>query len=118
MEQAALALAQTYETASRGILYEHPAGTAAAQRLAVEMKQLIEADRGNGAHVSDHATAIVLRRIEAGAREARRALHEDEAERAYLSMLRRVWTTAGGNAQEPDADAAGTRTPAGLILPS
>lgn len=118
VEQAALALAQTYETASRGIVYEHPAGTASAQRLAGEMKQLIEADRSNGAHVSDHAAAIVLRRIEAGAREARRALPEDDAERAYLSMLRRVWTSGGaGSAQESDAGATGRPAPTGLIVP-
>ena len=48
VERAALALAQTYETASRGIVYEHPADTATAQRLAGEMKQVIEADRGHG----------------------------------------------------------------------
>lgn len=117
VEEAALALAQTYETASRGIVYEHPARTPTAQRLALEMKQAIEADRGNGAHLSDHATAAVLRRIEVGAREARRALNEAEDEqRAYLSMLRRVWTSAGEGA-EKEAGAAGGATSTGLILP-
>lgn len=117
VERAASALAQTCETASRGIVYEHPAGTATAQRLAGELKQLIEVDRGHGAHVSDHAASIALRRIEAGAREARRALQDDDAERAYLSMLRRVWAPAGGgSAREPD-DAAGGAAPTGLILP-
>ena len=41
VERAAVALAQTYETASRGIVYEHSASTAAAQRLALQMKQLV-----------------------------------------------------------------------------
>ena len=114
VEQAAVALAQTYETASRGIVYEHAASTAAAQRLALEMKQLIETDRANGARISDHDAAGILRRVEAGAREARGALKDGDAEHAYLSMLRRVWTSAGVGA---DRDAAGRTTPAGLILP-
>lgn len=115
IEQAALALAQTYETASRGIVYEHPAGTAAAQRLATEMKQIIDAGLENGPRVSDHDTAGALRRIETGAREARRALREEDGEHAYLSMLRRLWTAADARpGREPDTDGP---TSSGLILP-
>ena len=116
VEQAALALAQTYETASRGILYEHSARTAAAQRLAGEMKPVIEADRANGARISDHDIAGVLRRVEAGAREARGALDDRDEERAYLSMLKRVWASVGAGSA-PDADAAGQSPSGGLILP-
>ena len=119
VEQAAIALAQTYETASRGIVYEHTAGTAAGQRLALEMKQLIEANRANGARLSDHDTAGILRRVESGARQARRALDDGDNERAWLSMLKRVWTSAGdGTDRTADGDAAGGRTTSGgLILP-
>lgn len=118
VEQAALALAQTFETASRGILYEHSAGTATAQRLAGEMKAVIEADRPNGARMSDHDTAGVLRRVEAGAREARRALQDGDDKRAYLSMLRRVRVTLGaGTDRKPDPDAGGRSSSGGLILP-
>ena len=120
VEQAALALAQTHETASRGIVYEHSAPTTAAQRLAGEMKQVIEAHRGNGAHLSDEAAAGVLRRIEAGAREARGALGEDDDDRAYLSLLKRVWTLSGSGgdrSREADAGAAGGSTRSGLIVP-
>ena len=120
VEHAALALAQTHETASRGIVYDHPAATASAQRLAGELKQVIEAASGADAHLSDDATAGVLRRIEAGAREARRALDEDEDERACLALLRRVWTPfrAGADAgPDSDADAAGKPSSGGLIVP-
>jgi uncharacterized protein with beta-barrel porin domain len=116
VEQAALALAQTYETASRGILYEHSARTAAAQRLAGEMKPVIEADRANGARISDHDIAGVLRRVETGAREARGALDDGDEERAYLSMLKRVWASVGAGSAR-DADAAGQSPSGGLILP-
>lgn len=118
VEQAASALAKTHETASRGIVYEHTAGTAAAQRLALEMKQLIETNRANGARLSDHDTAGILRRVEAGAHEARRALDDGDNERAWLSMLRRVWKRAGDGADRaPDGDLAGPATSGGLILP-
>ena len=40
--QAARALAETYETASRGIIYEHSAGIPSAERLGVELRTLIE----------------------------------------------------------------------------
>lgn len=120
VEQAALALAQTHETASRGIVYEHPAGTATAQRLVDEMKQVIETDRANGGRLSDEATAGVLRRIEVGAREARRAPDAEGGERAYLSLLRRIWNASASAAdpnREADAGAAGRSTSTGLILP-
>lgn len=120
VEQATLALARTHETASRGIVYEHPAGTPTAQRLVAEIKGIVETDRGNGGYLSDEATAGVLRRVEAGAREARRALGDDVDERAYLSLLRRVWSSSragAGNSPEPADRAARTPTPTGLILP-
>ena len=118
VEQAALALAQTYETASRGIVYDHPAGTAAAQRLAGEMKQLIEADRANGARLSDHDVAGVLRRVETGAREALRALGESDGERAYLAMLGRFRASAASGADSaPDRDTTNRTARGGLILP-
>lgn len=117
VEQAAGALARTYETASRGIVYEHAADTAAAERLAAGMKRLFDTDRANGGRIPDHDTAGILRRVEAGAREARRALGDGD-ERAWLSLLRRFWTPAGGGPERaPEADEAGRTTPGGLILP-
>lgn len=117
LERAARALAQTCETASRGIVYEHAADTAAAQRLAGELQQVVEAEREDGRRLSDDDAADVLRRIETGAREARRALGEDEDERAYLAMLGRVWAanrSRGGASRDPDAD--GKPASEGLIV--
>ena len=117
VERAALALAQTYETASRGIVYEHRADTPVAQRLAGEIKQIIDADRANGATLSDHATAGVLRRIEAGAREAQRALSVQD-ERACLSVLKRVWSSGNPGAdRNPDGKAQGGEPSPKLIVP-
>lgn len=119
VEQAALALAQTYETADRGIVYEHTAGTAAAQRLAGEMKQIVETARGNEVRLSDHAIAGVLRRMEIGARKARSALDGNGGERAYLLLLRRFQPSAdAGSDEAPDTGAAGpSGGSGGLVVP-
>ena len=119
VEQAAEALAQTYETASRGIVYEHQAAALSAQRLATDLKAVIDATQAEGAHMPDSDLGIALRRIETGAREARRALDDDGSETAYLSMLKRVFPNdrrLAGSAAGGD-DAAGTDPRSSLIVP-
>lgn len=118
LEQAAQALARTWETASRGIVYEHTATTAQAQRLANEMKQLIEAGAREGPRLADRDLADLLRRIEIGAREARNVLGGDGPDTACLAMLKRVWSAASpadGGAHGPAASEAGPGS--GLIVP-
>ena len=47
--EAAAALAATFETSARGVIYEHPAATAAGGRLAAALKPLLtEAGQGGG----------------------------------------------------------------------
>lgn len=119
LERAARALAQTRETASRGIVYEHSAETAAAQRLAGELNEVIETGRDDGRRLSDGDAADVLRRIETGAREARRALGEDEDGRAFLALLGRVWAatrSGGGASRDPDPGGTGKPASEGLIV--
>lgn len=119
LEQAAQALAQTRETASRGIVYEHAATTAQAQRLANEMKELIDAGERDGPRLADRDLADLLRRIEIGAREARSALGDDGSDTACLALLKRVWSAAApedGGARGPDAPEG--QTGAGLIIPA
>ena len=118
LEQAAQALARTWETASRGIVYEHAATTAQAQRLANEMKQLIEAGAREGPRLADRDLADLLRRIEIGAREAGNALGSDVPDTACLAMLKRVWSTASseeGGARGPGASEEDSGS--GLIIP-
>lgn len=119
LEQAAQALARTWETASRGIVYEHAATTTQAQRLANEMKQLIEAGAQEGPRLADRDLADLLRRIEIGAREAGNVLDSDDPDTACLAMLKRVWSTAppeeGGVARGPDASEEGSGS--GIIIP-
>ena len=115
VEQAARAMAETYETASRGILYEHMAASLSAQHLGRELKTLIETKRGESTRIPDADVAVVMRRIETTAREARQALGDSET--AYLSMLKRVMQAPG----EPNpAQQANRQTSTGrsrLIVP-
>ena len=68
------ALAETYETASRGIIYEHVSGLPGADRLSANIRTLIGTTKEEGLTVSDADIAVVLRRIEQAARHAKSVL--------------------------------------------
>ena len=113
--QASLALAETYETASRGIIYEHTAKLAAAAQLGAEIKTLIERTREKGFTISDSAIATVFRRIERAAKEASSSLPGDET--AYVDWVKRVFgegaAAATGSSKNKRQETEGS----GLILP-
>jgi hypothetical protein len=118
--EAAAALAATLETASRGVIYEHATQSAVAQRLVVEMKGLLGELREQRVKVYDGEAAIVLRAIEQGARDARKAAAGGDV--AYLALVGRLLQQNAqerrqdGHSSEPSA----TVNPAGrpsLILP-
>lgn len=67
---AAASLAGTLETAARGVIYEHDAQSSVARKLVAEFKDLLDEVRRHGTRVFDGETAITLRAIEAGARQA------------------------------------------------
>ena len=85
---AAAALAATFETASRGVIYEHAPESTVAHRLTNDLKGMLDEMRKQGARVYDHEIAVVLRAIERGARETRQ--QGDGAEDAYLSLIGRL----------------------------
>src|SRR6266478_9335652 len=65
------ALAATFETASRGLIYDHRPASLSAERLTVALKPLLaEAGRSTGT-AFDRDAAVVLRRIETAARDIR-----------------------------------------------
>jgi hypothetical protein len=108
---AAAALAATYETASRGVLYEHRAQSRPAERLLGELQLLLaESAKGGGTSFQREA-AVVLRRVEAAARRLMTDAPGDH--RAFLDLVARVTraqTDVSAPAAEPDA-------PSRLILP-
>ena len=86
--EAAASLAATSETAARGVIYEHrPASPPAARLLAALKPLLAKAGQGGGTPF-DRDAAVVLRRIEEAAREARAVDRENR--RAFLDLLGRV----------------------------
>ena len=92
--RAARALAETYETASRGIIYEHVAALPAAARLGADIKALVERASGEGAAIRDADVAAALRCVERAAETAAKSL--PGGDRAYLELLRRILRDTGG----------------------
>jgi hypothetical protein len=100
--EATAALAGTFETASRGVIYEHRPASLPAERLAAALKPILaEAGHGLGSAFERDA-AVVLRRVGDAVRDVR-ALDQGNR-RAFLDLLGRVITQAP-RAGAADADA-------------
>ena len=113
--EAAAAVAATFETAGKGIIYEHQAASIPAQRVALELGHAVAEMRRNGAPPSvERDAAIALRHLERAAKSAATALAGDDAP-VFLGVLRRVMAAMdqapGASPERPDTD----RT--GLIIP-
>ena len=86
------ALAATFETASRGVIYEHSPASLPAQRLVAAIKpHILEVGGAHGGTAFERDAAVVLRRLKEGARELR-ALEPDNRT-AFLDLLGRVIRT-------------------------
>jgi len=82
------ALVATFDTAARGVIYEHRPGTLPGQRVAAALKELFaEASRRRGRPVDSDA-AEVLRRILKLATSARQA--SPESDTAFLELVGRA----------------------------
>jgi hypothetical protein len=109
LAQAAAALAATYETASRGVIYEHRPASLPAERLLGALKPVL-ADAGQGGGTPfERDAATVLRRVGEAIAEIESA--EPENRRAFLDLLGRV-LRKDGPAQPPSAPES-----PGLIVP-
>ncbi len=81
--EGAGALAATYETADRGLIYEHRPTSLAAQRFVTDTKTFLarlaaEAEAGSARRV-ERDSAVVLRHLEAGVRGARKIVDDGPA---------------------------------------
>jgi len=95
------ALASTYETASRGVIYEHrPASLAAAQLMNALKPVLAEAGKGAGTPF-ERDVVTVLRRVAESATKVRSI--ETGNARAFLELLGRV-IQAKDDHPGPEAD--------------
>lgn len=86
--EATTSLASTFETAARGVIYEHrPASLPAERFMAALRPALLEVGQGGGSAFERDA-AVVLRRVDEAVREIR-ALDQSNR-RAFLDLLGRV----------------------------
>jgi hypothetical protein len=101
--QAVEALAATFETASRGVIYEHRPASGSAGRLSSALKALLveAAEQGPqaGGSAFERDAAVALRRVQEAAREIR-AL-EPGNRRAFLDLMMRVSRATPGSAARP-----------------
>jgi hypothetical protein len=87
VQAAAAALAATYETAARGLIYEERPASLPAQRLVADLQAwLAELLRDGTLPHGD--VAVVFRAVERGARDARKTLAGGTS--AYLKLLTRL----------------------------
>lgn len=102
---AAGAVANTLETASRGVIFEHQATSPAGRRMAAELAALLQdVGKGGGSRFEREASAV-LRAIERGARPPAGAPSE---QRGYLDLVARMLREG-----VPEAPSE----PSGLVLP-
>jgi hypothetical protein len=108
--EAAAALAATFETAARGVIYDHRPATRTAERLADAIRQTLS-DAGHRGTAFERDAALVLRRVE----QTARAVHDDDPgnPRTYLGLLDRVVRADKDSGRAAGEEAKGPR----LILP-
>ena len=116
IEEAARALAQTYETADRGIVYEHTATGVNAQRLALELKSMLQSKQSEGLQLSDRDLAAAFRRLEIAAKDAENAVTDDQNDRAYLELLKRILKESSDTGNSSEGPTTNTTTKSGLIV--
>jgi hypothetical protein len=113
--EAAAALAGTFETAARGVIYEHRPASLPAERLAGALKTVLaEAGRGAGSAFERDA-AVVLRRLADAVRDVR-ALEQDNR-RAFLDLLGRVITKTPDRGGPDSGPETAAEPPSRLIVP-
>jgi hypothetical protein len=111
VSEAAVAMASTFETAARGVIYDHRPSSAAAERLVTAFKpHLVQAGQSGGSAFERDA-AVVLRRLAEGAHES--GLDRPADTRGYLEWLGRIISTMPDKSGSR-ADGSGAES---LILP-
>jgi hypothetical protein len=111
--EAAGAMAATFETESKGVIYEHRPASLPAERLATALKQVLAAAGKGAGSAFDRDAAVVLRRVQEGVRET--SLLDPANRRAFVALLGRVISKAA-EAEATDA-AANVPEPSRLIVP-
>jgi hypothetical protein len=109
VEEATAALAATYETAARGVIYEHRPASAAAERLGQSLKPALAEARQHHGAAFERDAAVVLRRVESAVRDVRAGAPGER--RAFLELIERIVRKTEA------ADPQGASQPSRLIVP-
>jgi hypothetical protein len=109
--EAAAALAATFETASRGVIYEHRPASLPAERLVTRLKPVLAEAGGGGGSSFERDAAVVLRRVDEAVRELRAIEHDNR--RAFLDLIGRLISKASDAAEDAPRPAGEPR----LIVP-
>ena len=108
---ATATLGKTFETASRGVIYEHQAASIPGQRLVLALQAALKQLTGYPPSALERDAAAVLRRMERVARAAASALG---GEQAYLDLIDRL--APAGAADTAASQNSNSEAPR-LILP-
>lgn len=117
---AAAALAATYETEARGVIYEHRADSLPAQRLSDGMRGVYDQlGRGRPSGFASDAAAV-LRQVEDRVRAVQRASPADP--RAFLALAGRMAKRMGrpegpGGDAGSGVDGPASSSPSPIIVP-
>jgi hypothetical protein len=106
--QAAGTLAATFETAARGVIYEHRTASIPAGRLVTALKAALGEAAGSAGSPFERDAAVILRRIEQAARRMNEAGAANS--RAFIGLLDRV-------VQKPDEAPQESKDEPRLIVP-
>jgi len=108
VSEAAAALAATFETSVRGVIYEHRPASMPAARLIAALKPILDEAGARGGTRFERDAALVLRRIVDAVRLSKE--HEPGNRRAFLDLLVRA---NRGNGEDQQAEQETPR----LIVP-
>jgi hypothetical protein len=111
--EAMTALASTYETAARGLIYDHRPASLPAERLVTAMRPVLAKAAEGGGSAFERDLAVVLRRAEETVHEVRAT--EPGNHRAFVEFLPRVVLRRPDAGPEPPA--ADGPSASRLILP-
>jgi len=90
--EAMQSLAATYETAVRGVIYEHRPASIPAQRLVAGLKPLLEEAGKSGGTAFERDAAVVMRRLAQAVADVRGAA--PDGPRVFLHLLERIFSKA------------------------
>jgi hypothetical protein len=109
------ALAATFETAARGVIYEHRAASLSAERLVNGLRPLLMKAGQTLGSAFQRDASVVLRRIAAAAREGT----PDDAgnRRAFLDLMGRVIHKRDGETADPDEEGSKAYDAPRVIIP-